>query len=300
MDFPKTLVIKIFTHGEQSLDNTGLPTITNVPANMTIQKIDGVLPGVANVSTVENFENIGQTISNLINKRRINWDEMTSEQAYELTKLIAKSVINANYDMSSQIDKDYDDSISKNDPIPFLSQYVHTSAHPMRILTYRENEEMPDKLFTKINPGELINPDGIPENYTGKIIMLNVEGEPDIFDIIDGFDDTPFSGLNAFFEAMGVENLIVIDLSCNVFTNVPPGSRKARATRRRILQDEKSIKIPKISIDDRSHRLESRKFLSKLPKKKGGNKTRKNRKLKASKIRNPVKKNKKLLVNRCK
>lgn len=282
MDFPKKLIIGIFTHGEQPLDNTGLQTITNVPQKMTIQKIDAVLPGVANVSTVENFENIGKSISKLINNRRINWDEMTSEQVHNLTQLIATSVINANYDMASQINKDYDDSISKNDTLPFLSQYVHTSSHPMRILTYKENEEMPDKLFTKIKPGELINPDEILENYSGKIVMLNVEGEPDIFDIIDGFDDTPFSGLNAFFEAMGVENLIVIDLSCNVFTNIQPGSRMARANRRQILKNEMSTKKPKRLIDDRTHRLESRKLLSTFPKKRGGNKTRKNKKTKGS------------------
>jgi hypothetical protein len=109
--------------------------------------------------------------------------------------------------------------------------------------------------------------------------MLNVEGQPDIFEIIEGFDDTPFSGLNVFFEEMGVTNLIVLDFSCNVFQNIKPGSRDARVNRRCILKEEKSIKIPKTVTDDRSRRLETRKILSSFPKKKGGkhmrNKTKK-------------------------
>lgn len=267
MDLPKTLILGIFTHGEQPLDDSGSQVLTNVPSNMSIQKIDIVLPGVANVSTVENFENIGENISNLINKQKINWDAISREQASNLTQLLATKLINENFNMNSKINKDYNYSISKKEPIPFLSQYVHTSSHPMHILTYKENEQMPDKLFTKIKPGELLNPDEIPENCSGKILMLNVEDQPDIFEIIEGFDDTPFSGLNVFFEAMGVENLIVLDLSCNVFPNIQPGSRGARVARRRILKDEKSIKIPKRLIDDRTRRLETRKFMSSLPKK---------------------------------
>jgi hypothetical protein len=181
--------------------------------------------------------------------------------------------------MVSKINEDYNYGISKKDALPFLSQFVHTSSHPMRILTYKENEPMPDKLFTRIKPGELLNPDAIPENYTGKIVMLNVEGQPDIFEIIEGFDDTPFSGLNVFFEEMGVKNLIVLDFSCNVFQNIKPGSRDARVNRRCILKSEKSIRIPKTITDDRTRRLETRKLLSSFPKKKGGkyihNKTRK-------------------------
>jgi len=274
MDLPKTLILGIFTHGEQPLDNTTYSQIlTNVPPNMTIHKIDVVLPGVANVSTVENFENIGNNISELINNKKINWDELSSEQVSDLTTLLATTIVNENDNMVSKINEDYNYGISKRDTLPFLSQFVHTSSHPMRILKYRENEEMPDKLFTRIKPGELLNPDEIPENYSGKIVMLNVEGQPDIFEIIEGFDDTPFSGLNVFFEEMGVTNLIVLDFSCNVFQNIKPGTRDARVNRRAILREENSIKIPKKVTDDRSRRLKTRKLLSnfpKIPKKKGG------------------------------
>jgi len=279
MDFPKTLVLGIFTHGEQPLHNeTMSPILTDVPSNMPIYKIDAVLPGVANVSTVENFERIGDSISNLINTRKINWDELTNDHAYDLAQQIAYKLITENDSMSSQIDKDYNYSVSKKNPIPSLAQYVHTSEHPMRILTYRPNEQMPDKLFTKILPGELLNPEEIPENYCGKIIMLNVEGQPDIFDIIEGFDDTPFSGLNAFFEAMEIQNLIVVDLSCNVFQNIKPDSRMSRLKRRQMLIEENSIKIPKNPIDDRTYRRKSRKVFATFPKKRGGTQMRKNKK----------------------
>lgn len=275
MEFPKTLVIGIFTHGEQPLDDTTSPILTEVPSNMNIHKIDMVLPGVANVSTVENFENIGNSISALINNKKINWDEMIHQQSFMLAQQLAYNLINENANMVSQINKDYNYSVSKREPLPYLAQYVHTASHPLRILSYNANEKMPDKLFTKIKPGELLNPDEIPENYCGKIIMLNVEGQPDIFDIIDGFDDTPFSGLNAFFEAMDVKNLIVVDLSCNVFPNIQPSSRTARLKRRHILKNEPATKIARISTDDRTYRRKSRKVFSTFPKKRGGRQIRK-------------------------
>jgi hypothetical protein len=300
MDFPKTLVIGIFTHGEQPLDDDNVPKLTTLHPNISIHKIDMVLPGIANVSTVDNFENIGNSISQLINNKKINWDEMTSEDSYALAKQLAYKVINEHSSMNSQINKDYNYSISKGEPIPYLAQYVHNSSHPLRILSYKSDEQMPDKLFTKINPGELVNPDNIPENYCGKIVMLNVEGEPDIFEIIEGFDDTPFSGLNAFFEAMEVKNLIVVDLSCNVFPNIQPSSRLARRLRRSMLTTESSTKIDRNPRDLRTYRRKSRKAFSRFPKNKGGkkmrNQTRKQRRntISKSKIRiKSVGKNKK-------
>ena len=115
--------------------------------------------------------------------------------------------------------------------------------------------------------------------------MLNVEGQPDIFDIIEGFDDTPFSGLNAFFEAMEIKNLIVVDLSCNVFQNIKPDSRLSRVKRRNMLTEENSIKIPKNPIDERTYRCKSRKVFSTFPKKRGGSQIRKKRKTKKRKHR---------------
>jgi hypothetical protein len=80
---------------------------------------------------------------------------------------------------------------------------------------------MYDKLFLKFTDGELINPNNIQEHYFNKIVIYNLANEPDLFDMLKSvgldLDQITLFQMIEFLVNIGVENLIIVDLSCGIF-----------------------------------------------------------------------------------
>ena len=212
MNIPKTLVIGIYLHGVLPLNENGEIQTEKVPDGLCVTTINSVAPGISNISTIEDMENIATKLSISI-KTRKNYDKLTNLQIKNLSENLRTLLVNTNKDQSSDIIKVYH------------RQYSNS---------------IPNKLFNKFSDGELINPKNFPEHYFNKIILYNLD-EFNLFEMLEsvGLDveEISMEHLMVFLVRLGVKNLIIIDLSCSVFNGDAKflSDRHIRQIRRQIL-----------------------------------------------------------------
>jgi len=240
MNIPKTLVIGINMHGELHLKEDGSPLKDTVPENMYISVINAVAPGIPNISTFEKSEQLAEKIYQRI-KRRKNWNKLTKTQIDNLSESIKDVLVKTNKEQSRDIIKEHQRLYSRNKVNTTFQKFAHQYDHSFRITTYDSGNKMPDKLYLKFGEGEALNPDSIEEKYFNTIVLYNLEGEPDIFEILQSvgmdIDQITTSQLIEFFSSLGVENLIIVDFSCYVFKGESKylTERNIRHTRRKIM-----------------------------------------------------------------
>lgn len=220
MNIPKTLVIGINMHGEIHLTGDGTPLNSIVPENMHINIINAVVPGVPNISTLENYENLAENISEKV-KDISDWNNLTQPQISEITQNIKEMLVATNDEQSNDIINQYQKSYNKGNINTHFKDFAHSYNKSFKITSYTSRQSIPDKLYLKFLPGEAENPNDVEENYFNKIVLYNLDGEPDIFELFKTFgtnlDQIKTSELIEFVVSLGVQNLIIIDLSCSVF-----------------------------------------------------------------------------------
>jgi hypothetical protein len=240
MNIPKTLVIGINMHGELHLKEDGSPHKDTVPENMYISVINAVAPGVPNISTFEKSEELAEKVYKRI-KRRKNWNKLTKTQIDNLSEGIKDLLVKTNKEQSKDIIKEHQRLYSKNQVNMVFQKFSNNYDHSFKITTYDSGNKMPDKLYLKFGEGEALNPDSIEEKYFNTIVLYNLEGEPDIFEILQSvgmdIDQITTFQLIEFLTSLGVENLIIVDLSCYVFKGESKHltERNIRHTRRKIM-----------------------------------------------------------------
>lgn len=220
MSVPKTLIIGVNMHGEIHLQNNGEQYNETVPENMKLTVISAVAPGVPFVSSFENYENMSAKISKRINKIK-NWDNLTNSQLTNLTLSIQDLLVETSKEETKDILKMHQHLYTKQDINPVYQRFAHYYDSAFKIQKYNSNETFTDKLFLKFSKGEVLNPDNIPEEYFNKIVIYNLEGKQDIFQYLASvglnIEEITLSEMITFLVNIGVENLIVVDLSCSVF-----------------------------------------------------------------------------------
>ena len=240
MSIPKTLVIGIYLHGVFELNENGLPDEDRVPNGMRLNIINGVAPGVPNISTLEDYENMAKKISKRI-KRRENYSKLTKTQIDDLCLNLRDLLVRINKNQANDIIKEHQLLYKKDKVNQTLQKFCYQYGNSFKIKTYESSDIIPNKLFIKFSEGEVINPYNIPEHYFNKIVLYNLEGEPDLFQILKSsnldIDQITIGQLMEFLVNLGVENLIIVDLSCSVFNGNPEflTERNIRQTRRKIL-----------------------------------------------------------------
>jgi hypothetical protein len=159
-------------------------------------------------------------------------------------------LVKTNKEQSKDIIKEHQRLYSKNKVSKTFQQFAHQYDHSFRITTYDSGHKMPDKLYSKFGEGEALNPDNIEEKYFNTVVLYNLEGESDIFEILQSvgmdIDQITTSQLIEFLSSLGVENLIIVDFSCYVFKGESKHltERNIRHTRRKIMSTRnKSRKI---------------------------------------------------------
>lgn len=220
MNVPKTLILGINMHGEIHLKEDGNVLMGIVPNNIRVTVINAVVPGVPNISTLENYENMAENVSEKIHSIQ-DYNNLTPTQIDELTTDIKNLLTETNEEQSTDIIKEHQRLYSKNQVNVDFQRFAHSYGNSFKVATYNAGQNMPNKLYLKFLEGEMSNPDDISENYFNKIVAYNLEGEPDIFEILESIgmdinEITTFQ-LIEFLQSLGVENLIIIDLSCYVF-----------------------------------------------------------------------------------
>lgn len=221
MSIPKTLIIGINMHGMIQLQSDGELHKETVPENMNLTVISAVAPGVPFVSTFENYENISAKITNKINRIK-NWNKLTNKQIEGLSENLRDLLVQTNQEESKNILKMHQQLYSKRRVNSIYQRFAHYYDDAFRIQNYRSNETFTDKLFLKFLQGEVLNPNCATEEYFNKIVIYNLEGKQDIFQYLASvglnIEEITLSELITFLVNIGVENLIVVDLSCSVFS----------------------------------------------------------------------------------
>ncbi len=239
MSIPKTLIIGAFLHGELYLTDNGELNMDTVPDGMRVTLINAVAPGVPNISTLEDYENMAAQISNIV-KRRKNYDELTKSQINSIAENLRDTIVKENKAQANDIINEHQHLYSKNKVRPALQKFVHQYGNSFKINTYEAQDKIPNKLFIKFNEDEVINPDNIEENYFNNIVLYNLE-ELDLFKMLKlgglDIDQITLGQMLEFLVGLGVQNLIIIDLSCSIIKGNPEflTERNIRLTRRKLL-----------------------------------------------------------------
>jgi hypothetical protein len=236
---PKTLIIGVFLHGELHITDNGDLDNENVPDGMRVTIINAVAPGVPNISTLEDYENMARQISKTVKERK-NYDTLTKCQINMIAENLKDMLVKENKVQSNDILNEHQKLYSKNKVSPTLRKFVHQYGNSFKIKTYEANDKIPNKLFIKFNEGEVINPDNIPENYFNNIVLYNLE-ELDLFNMLEsvGLDinQITLGEMLEFLVNLGVQNLIMVDLSCSEFKGKSEflTERNIRLKRRKML-----------------------------------------------------------------
>jgi len=252
----KTLVIGINLHGEIPIDNNCEPEMIKVPNNYII-KLNTVAPGVPNISTIENYNNLGDIVKRFVKENTWLNDPMESTRLKKKYKTrmikfvtdLKEKFIEENADNIAGIESEY----FKKGVIPeshkHKKDFIHNTDRMYGITEFGKDDVIENKLFSKFSP-EQIAQYGIDEDQLGydkgfnKIVIYNFEDAvtQDLFEMLNvsfGLDLTEITlfDLIDLFTNMSVENLILIDLSCSTFkSDKGLTSRNTRCLRRDILR----------------------------------------------------------------
>lgn len=243
METPKTIVIGIFTHGKILLDENNSPYKQSIPQDKYLNIICGTPPGVSNVSTLSNIETLGEVISeeidthsNILNQKNI------SENTLDFITLdISQKLIENNKENAEEISKIKTKSNT-------FSEFYHTYDNAFQSIkcSQQEQDQIYNKLYTKFTPDEIADIKNKGENnfdnavYFNKIIMFNKNND-DLFEIFKflnngvPIEEITLFNLLEFMYGFGVENIIIIDLSCSTFSENLT-NRTCRLIRREILK----------------------------------------------------------------
>ena len=142
MNIPKTLVIGIYLHGVLPLNENGEIQTEKVPDGLCVTTINSVAPGISNISTIEDMENIATKLSIRI-KTRKNYDKLTNLQNKKLSKKLRNLLVNINKDQSYDIIKVYHRQYSKTQVKSSFQKFTYQYDNSFRIKTYYSFDSIP-------------------------------------------------------------------------------------------------------------------------------------------------------------
>jgi hypothetical protein len=233
----KTFVIGINLHGEIPIDSNCQPEMIKVPNNY-ILKLNAVAPGVPNISTIENYNNLGDITKRVVKENKWLNDPMMSsrlEGEYKsrmrgfVTNLKDK-FIEENKDNVAGIESEYFTQGATTESHKHIQSFVHNKDHMYRITQFSKGDLIENKVFSKFTPEEIakygINEEQQQEDKGfNKIVIYNfLDGSTmDIFQLIPDVTEISLSDLINFLlefalsAGFDIDNLILIDLSCSTF-----------------------------------------------------------------------------------
>jgi hypothetical protein len=252
----KTLVIGINLHGEIPIDNNCEPEMIKVPNNYII-KLNTVAPGVPNISTIENYNNLGDIVKRFVKENTWLNDPMEStrlKKKYKTRMLkfvteLKDKFIEENKDNIAGIESEYFKKGTGTESHKHKKDFIHNTDRMYGITEFNKDDIIENKLFSKFSP-EQIEHYGIDEDQLGydkgfnKIVIYNFEDAvtQDLFEMLRVSFGLELTEIKLFdlidlFTNMSVENLILIDLSCSTFkSDKGLTSRTTRCLRRDIMK----------------------------------------------------------------
>jgi hypothetical protein len=226
----KTFVVGINLHGEITLDKDSNPETRHIDSRFIV-KMDAVSPGVPNISTFENYNNLSEITGELVRSRSNNWlnHPMQSKRKYESYKekmvdfvtTLKRRFMDENKKNVKGIEQVYAEKMRCNEPCEHEQNFIHNKDTLYTISSFDTGDAITNKLFLKFTPEELdhlhVDEDDLVDKGFNKIIIYNLDNI-DVFDLL-GPEYTQITLFNLIdlFTGMGAENIIFIDMSCSVF-----------------------------------------------------------------------------------
>ena len=253
--FPKTLIIGINSHGEIPLDNQGNPETTKFKLNQMIQ-LNAVTCGVANISTFDTYHKLSEIVADYIDETPLDWGKQhNKEELMEYVKILQDLLVKNNMEERKDIEKMYK-RVKNSELLEQLHRrrYIHTDNKSYNISYYKEGDTITNKLFYKFSPEEIefygLDDEIIEDAYFNKIFVYNDEYKTNIFDLLESqgvvIEEITLFNLIDYLGGMGIENIILLDLSCSVFKDnegKPLSDRAIRRTRRTMENEQKKKKL---------------------------------------------------------
>ena len=233
MNYPKTVVIAITCHGTIVIDNeTNEAETFSIPNKMKIIKLSAVTPGVCNF-TVD--EDVDKFIKTILDKEHKKMDkEIKTPNTY--VKTLANLYQNIEKETLIETMKASTDS---NESI--RKEYIRNLDKRYKIVNYnKKHPKMVNKLYTRNSKTE----QNISEWDFG-IFALNVLGKPDLITLLKGrsYKDTnvtvKLEEIIYYLKGKGVEQIILLDMSCSNFEyedNTSVNERTTRSIRNNLLK----------------------------------------------------------------
>ena len=214
--YPETAIVAVTTHGVIKTSDAAEGTLSAsefaVPAGMTVLKYSEASAGTCNFADDETVSRCVGMISKFSEHIELAADRKQIVQA-----------IASQFKRRTKMFAGLLQSLSKKNPKQKKLLHYHNRGNTTRM--FASGSKMVDKIYAV---EELPSDSG----YDNKILLLNADGQPDLFASI--LEPTPTKGyvatseLIAHLHAHGVKDVVLFDLSCSE-TDVPhPSERSER------------------------------------------------------------------------
>jgi hypothetical protein len=258
----KTLVVGINLHGEIPLDKDANPETRRLD-NKFIIKLDAVAPGVPNISTFENYNNLSEITRELVKSNDWINQPMKSDRLFnrkykrkmkDFVISIKNRFLEENKENIKGVENLYLKKKKVHEPIEHEQNFVYNKDNLYTISTVNKGDKVNNKLFLKFTSDELdqlgIDEDDLEGEGFNKILIYNLDEETpiDVFDLLGPeFTQITLFNLIDLLTGMGAENIIFIDMSCSIFTSDNSLTKRTiRTARRQIMKTLKLVSGKKI------------------------------------------------------
>ena len=254
--FPKTVLLGINMHGEIPIQNTE-PIYQSLKIENMIH-LHAVSCGVPNVATYNSYNEFIEKTKKYIKGHSLKWDsELSKDHLSDYTKKIKKILEKANKSEQKEILNKHLKSKTmkrkRQDDTPEfvktgIHDYVHSLDKSYSIKSFEKGEMIPNKIFYKFTEKELegiankeeIEIEDVKKTDFNTVLIYNMNKSMNLFDLIESFTGNEMNQVSLFelidfFSELNVQNIIIIDLSCNVFKDIDNKTispRTKRVTRR--------------------------------------------------------------------
>jgi hypothetical protein len=238
MSYPSETILSITAHGGIELTKKDVPTYFTVPEGIKITKLSAVVPGVCNLVSPDDTEEFNKHILEVIRKLEIRRSRRISSRSESRSgsraagsskyKKMNRKTLEKMITFFQNTIKDTDNEVHKSarqtrrlgKPDVETEEYIFHSDKSYKVCEYKPGETIINKIYAR-NEKEIAGP------WDLKINAMNVEGKPDLIQVIKGRrghlrgeEDNTFIYLNEivdFLAQQGVRHIILLDFSCSVF-----------------------------------------------------------------------------------
>jgi hypothetical protein len=248
---PKTIILGCNLHGEIPLDSRNRPQVTPLKMNYVIQ-LNAVAPGIANIATFKNYNKLSKKVDSFIEDNPMDWNEsQTDPELLSYVRDIKELLVESNKEEREEIERTYKEfsKTGQTKVLEHMQKYIHTFDKSYKITKFSHGQSIPNKIFIRFSEEELERVEhedyeDLDDAYFNKLFVYNTEDKLDIFELLafmgHELEEISLFNLIDLLEGLEVENIILVDLSCEVFSteSVALTNRGIRATRRDLEQSK--------------------------------------------------------------